>query len=245
MPSTNILRNGTVVVPLAGDSMRFQHVARVPKYLLSIKGRLMIEWALDNINVEPEQLVFVLRNDHQEEFDVKNIFQKLFGKSIQTVLVNRTDGAAQTVLCSKALINNSNPLVIRDGDCIIDAPIGMTEGISGQITYYSPARESIEAQSNKSYVSFDSKGNVLKIREKQIISKHAICGMYVFRNGDSFIRLAEEAIRDKRKSKGEYYIAPLFQRMMDIGENVIAVPARKVIDLGSPENVSRFETYGE
>ena len=69
--------------------------------------------------------------------------------------------------------------------------------------------------------------------------------MYVFRNGDSFIRLAEEAIRDKRKSKGEYYIAPLFQRMMDIGENVIAVPARKVIDLGSPENVSRFETYGE
>ena len=245
MSNANLLKRGVIVVPLAGDSSRFQHVSHLPKYLLRIKGRLMIEWALDHVDVEPEQLVFVLRHDHQHEFDVEKIFRGVFGPSIQTVMVNPTEGAAQTVLRSKSLINNSNPLVIRDGDCIIDAAIRIRDGIAGQITYYSPDEESLEDRQTKSYVSFDSAGKALEIREKEIISNHAICGMYVFSRGSDFVHLAEEAVRDGRKSKGEYYIAPLLQRMIDGGEKVIAVPAHKVIDLGSPHNVKRFEEHGK
>lgn len=245
MQNINILENGLVVVPLAGNSSRFQHVSDAPKYLLQIKGKLMIEWALDNIGAEPEQLIFIIRHDHQQEFGVTKILQGLFGNSIHTIVVNSTEGAAQTVLCSKLLINNSKPLVIRDGDCIIDAPIGITDDIAGQVTYYSPRGESLTDRRNKSYVSFDSTGKVINIREKQIISNHAICGMYVFSKGASFVRLAEKAVRHQQKSKGEYYIAPLLQRMVELGEDVIAIPARKVIDLGSPENVRKFEESSE
>ena len=239
-----MLMQPNVVIPLAGDSRRFQQISSMPKYLMKIKGRRMIEWATDHIEVPPEQLIFVPRYDHQQAYDVKGVLQSIFGTTIRMVMVEPTGGPAQTVLACQELIDNDAPLVIRDCDCIINAPVVIEEGIDGQATYYSPASEPLEAQLAKSYVSIGDDGMAKEIREKEVISEHALCGMYVFRKGSDFVRLATEAVNRGRKISGEYYIAPLLQGMIETGKKVIAVQAQMVIDLGTPKNVERFEaTY--
>jgi NDP-sugar pyrophosphorylase family protein len=234
-----------IVIPLAGDSMRFQQISKVPKYLMEIKGRRMIEWATDYIDAASERLIFVPRYDHQKEYDVKAVLKDIFGSAIQIVMVEPTGGPAQTVLACRDLIDNDTPLVIRDCDCIINAPIKLDEGVDGQVTYYSPASEPMEAQLAKSYVSIGHDGMAKAIREKEVISEHALCGMYVFGKGSDFVKTASEAVSESQKVSGEYYVAPLLDKLIEDGKKIIAVQAQVVIDLGTPKNVERFESSYE
>ena len=86
-----------------------------PKFLVDIAGKPMIQWVVENINVEGKY-IFILKKSDFEKYNLKYMFQLLV-KDFEIILLNEeTDGAARTVLKAKNLINNEYPLAIVNGD---------------------------------------------------------------------------------------------------------------------------------
>jgi hypothetical protein len=82
------------------------------------------------------------------------------------------------------------------------------------------------------------------VREKKRTSPHATIGLYYF---SSFYRYADLYARHyadrANMEKGEAYVAPMYNRLIDDGGEVFIhdVPLDAVIPLGVPDDVKRFE----
>jgi dTDP-glucose pyrophosphorylase len=91
-----------------------------------------------------------------------------------------------------------------------------------------------------SFALTDQQGKVLRVAEKQRISTYAGTGMYHFTNGRHFVRHSEQMIRDKATTKGEYYIMPVYQRMIENGEYITISKATAMWDLGTPDALNKY-----
>ena len=78
---------------------------------------------------------------------------------------------------------------------------------------------------------------VIKTAEKERISEYCSTGVYYFKRSIDYIQAFENALKYKQKSKNEYYVAPLYNYLIDSGLN-IQIVKRKFTDFrfcGTPE----------
>src|SRR3989304_8164453 len=106
-----------IIVPMAGKGSRFQAVSdqnpeyKKPKPLIMVKGKPMIEWAMESLpflnlpkrlaqtdfKVETKDIVFISRQDQQEEYKIVDLLKQVFGEDIKVVLIPKvTRGAVET-----------------------------------------------------------------------------------------------------------------------------------------------------
>ena len=130
-----------------------------------------------------------------------------------------TEGASCTVLCA-TLINSPEPLMIANSDQYIDCSIDQylekmdSEDLDALIM-------TMKADDPKwSFVGFDTEGRVEKVVEKRVVSDEATVGIYNFRSGSDFVNLAEEMIADDERVNGEFYVAPVYNRLIVKGKNI-------------------------
>jgi len=91
-----------------------------------------------------------------------------------------------------------------------------------------------------SFALTDTQGKVLRVAEKQRISSYAGTGMYHFTNGRHFVRHSEQMIRNNETTRGEYYVMPLYQRMIDNGEYITISKATALWDMGTPDALNKY-----
>jgi dTDP-glucose pyrophosphorylase len=84
-----------------------------------------------------------------------------------------------------------------------------------------------------SFAQINQNGKVIRTAEKERISSFASVGLYHFRSGKQFLDLLESGTM----TKGENYIAPLYNNLITFGEVVspIFISRQDFIDLGTPE----------
>jgi dTDP-glucose pyrophosphorylase len=88
-------------------------------------------------------------------------------------------------------------------------------------------------QTRWSFVRMDNMGRVLQTAEKQLISNNASSGLYWFKKAETFLRIASL----KLKSKGECYIAPLYNQMIKEGACLMAKPLKRFYCYGTPDDL--------
>ena len=231
-----------IVMPIAGLGSRFTKVGiHTPKPLIKIFGKEMAKWAAESIPfVKPEEFIFILRQEHVDQYKLDQQMKTLF-PGCKTITINYvTEGAACTVLLAKEFINNDEPLIVTDCDhffvnqkynSIVQNP---PEGLKGLIPVF-------EAEGEKwSFTKMNEENVVSQVAEKQRISPHANIGAYYFRHGHDFVWAAENMIANNERVNGEFYVAPVYQQLLNRGDRIMAMVSDEVWGLGTPQDVELF-----
>jgi len=179
----------------------------LPKPLNYINGKHMIEYTIENI---PSSEIYIIYNIFLDKYNFKEIIiNKFKDKNIFFSCIDYlTRGAVETAYIG---IKNFNNVLSNDNIVFIDndnlhsfSNISMSfenDFIGYSINY---------VNTNYSFISIGENNNVVDIAEKRKISDNYCCGLYGFKNVDSFLESAKEMLYTNSKTKNEFYFSQLY-----------------------------------
>lgn len=245
-----------IVIPMAGLSRRFFEAGyEVPKYMLPAKGQSLFYHSVASFRnyFESEHFVFAYRDVYGTGDFIKAELEKLGVSPDRVTLVDiahETRGQADTV----ALAIQGSGL---DAAAQQDLTIFNIDTIRANYTrplevVRGPAEGYIEVlRAPGEHWSFVdgpfyswSAGIAETIREKERISDLCSTGLYWFRTVGGFLEAFEkEAARPPSEwPKGELYVAPLYQQLVDAGRRIDfhVIGESDVAFSGTPDEFERF-----
>jgi len=249
-----------IIVPMAGRGSRFAAVAdtnpayQKPKPLIDVMGKPMVKWAVDSLrtlDVSPKNLAFICLREHENKYELTAELKKIFGEEVTVILIPEvTRGAVETVLVAKSFINPDEGMIISDSDHYFDATeLGKViktkaNDVAGIIPVFRPP----DNDPKWSFTLFDKNQYALGVGEKDAAlaaqGAHANIGAYYFSKGKYFLEVAEASIKANEtfgpEGKREFFVAPLYQKMLDNGLRVKAAIIPEVWGLGTPSDLEHF-----
>jgi len=232
-----------IVIPMAGLGSRFpRDKYYFPKPLIDVNGKPMIVRAIESLDIDA-QWYFLLREDDFLTITKEVILKKLPTAKFLSVS-ETTEGPACSVLLFKEFINNDDELITANCDQIMEwnsrmffHNVRLYDG--AVVTYYSDTDKN-------SYARIDSKGLVVEMREKEVISNISLNGIHYWKKGSYFVDSAEAMIAaNDRAPNGEFYIAPSYNYMIAQGQQVgiYHIPNEQHHAVGVPVDLERFIRY--
>ncbi len=233
-----------IVIPMAGRGSRFADAGYdVPKPLIKIHNKSLIECVTENIRPKvPHRFIYLCLDEHLKTYPVEKSLRQM-EPDCEIITVDKvTEGAACTVLLAEKLIDNSDPLMIANSD----------QYVAVDINEYVDSMDSdglimtMWADHPKwSYAKCDEDGFVTEVREKEVISNQATVGIYNYAHGADFVRYAKSMIEKDIRVNGEFYVAPVYNEMIEDGKKIKCFDIGSVEDgmygLGTPEDLDIFK----
>lgn len=240
-----------ILIPCAGRGSRFVQAGyNVPKPLIDIKGKPMIEWVLDSVKLRNVncQFIFLVLKEHNQLNNIETVLKFLVPNCIIIEVDKVTEGAACTSLLAKDLINNETPLIICNSDQYFEfdkEKFRIQAELSETLKTISSPKDGIiftfKADHSKwSYAKVNEKNEVLEVAEKKVISEHATVGCYWYAHGNDYVKYAEQMISKNIKTNGEFYICPVYNEFIQDHKLVTIFPISRMVGLGTPEDVENF-----
>jgi RpiB/LacA/LacB family sugar-phosphate isomerase len=224
-----------ILVPMAGLGSRFiKEGFKVPKQLINIKDKHLIDISLDCLDYEGCNLIFVVRDETVYNYHMDDLLRKKFGDDIKVVVLDKlTDGSVCSCLYAEEYIDNDAPLIIHTLD-IEFRPVfnphimNDLDGDGLLLTFKSNS-------ANYSYAKVNENGFVTETAEKKAISNDACVGIYGFKKGSDFCKYAREMIERDLRTKNEFYISPLYNLLIEDGKKIRTEPVDKMHVFGTPD----------
>jgi dTDP-glucose pyrophosphorylase len=239
-----------IVIPMAGAGSRYAREGYLePKPLIPVHGAPMIQVVINNLRPSCEhRFIFVCRQAHVDEYGLAAKLNSWApGCKIATVQ-ELTDGAACTVLAAKPYIHSENPLMIANSDQFVNVNINayLKQMIDCK---YDGLIMTMKADDPKwSFVGLDMNHLVTRVAEKQVISNEATVGIYNFQKGADFVNHAEDMIEANERVNGEFYVAPVYNRLIAGNKRVgiynIGSEGNGMYGLGIPSDLKLFLASG-
>ena len=230
-----------ILIPMAGLGSRFiKEGFKVPKQIINIKDKHLIDISLDCLDYKDCNLIFVLRDEHVYNHHMDELLKKKFGDDITIVVLDQlTDGSVCSCLFAEEYIDNDAPLVIHTLDIefrpVFNPHVMETLDADGLILTFKS--NSI----NYSYAQLDGNGIVTKTAEKKAISPNACVGIYGFKKGSDFCKYAKEMIDKNLRTKNEFYISPLYNLLIDDGKKIVTDSVEKMHIFGTPDEYNFYK----
>ena len=229
-----------VLIPMAGAGSRFEKAGYTfPKPLIDVRGKPMIQWVVDNLNVEAKY-IFIVQKSHFEKYNLKETLNN-FCPNNEIVQVNGiTEGAACTTLLAKTFIDKDEPLIIANSDQFVEwnneefIYTSTTGDLDGNILTFKSTHP------KWSYVKLNDSGYVTEVAEKRPISDVATVGIYYWRRGSDYVKYAEQMIRKNIRVNNEFYVCPVFNEAIEDGKRIRTFNIEKMWGLGTPEDLEYF-----
>lgn len=235
-----------IVIPMAGAGSRFAVAGYLqPKPLIPIHGIPMIRLVIENLKPKcTHRFIFICQQAHIDAHDLKPKLRAWTPGCEIVVLNGLTEGAACTVLSARHLIDSDEPLMIANSDQYIDVSID-------EYLYTLQSRElcglimTMTANNPKwSFVGLDNQSLVTTVVEKEVISDEATVGVYNFTRGSDFVYAADRMISKGLRVNNEYYVAPVFNQLIEKGEKIgiynVGKEAAGMYGLGTPADMQFF-----
>jgi dTDP-glucose pyrophosphorylase len=239
-----------ILVLMSGSSQAFKDAGYAyPKNLVEIGGRPLVQRVLDHLKpleALNARFICVLRHDENRQHHTGQVIQLIQPTAQVIELKGDTSGAACSALLAVDIINNDLPLLIVNGDQLlqdIDLPAVIGDFQSRKLDGGLVAFEDIHPR--WSFVKCDASGQVIETAEKRPISNLATAGFYYFSRGSDFVLAATEMIKKDAQVGGVFYICPsyneLILRQRRIG--VHRIPRKSYRSLASPADVHAYESH--
>jgi dTDP-glucose pyrophosphorylase len=232
------------VITMAGEGSRFVNAGyALPKMLIEAKGKTLLQWSIDSLPLELcTNLICVVLQKHITEFGLDKVIQELYKTKVPKItivpLLEVTGGQAETVLKAKAAIDISKDLLVYNIDtAFVSTSIksklldSSNHGVMGAF---------IGSGNKYSYAKLNNNAVVVETAEKIEISNNALNGMYHFRDTKRILEIIEESVSKKVKFNNEYYIAPLYNKLIQEGQQFVIDIAQHTYILGTPEELNNF-----
>lgn len=229
-----------VLIPMAGAGSRFEKAGYTfPKPLIDVRGKPMIQWVVDNLNVEAKY-IFIVQQSHFEKYNLKETLSN-FCPNNEIVQINGiTEGAACTTLLAKQYIDRDEPLIIANSDQFV-------EWESDEFIYSCSASDldanilTFNSTHPKwSYVKLNELGCVTEVAEKKPISDIATVGIYYWKKGSDYVKYTEQMIDKNIRVNNEFYVCPVFNEAIQDNKKVRTYNIDKMWGLGTPEDLEHF-----
>src|SRR5262245_41144512 len=216
-----------VIIPLAGKGTRVRpHSHLVPKPLLKVAGRPVMDWVMDRVSGLPvSELIFI--TGHLKE-QVEAYATGRYGFPCRFIEQTVQDGTAGAVNLARPFVRE--PVLIIFVDTVFEADLGLITRTDADGIIW--AKE-VEDYQRFGVVVTDSAGYMVKIVEKprDPISRLANIGLYYIRAVDALWQGIDHTLASP-PNQGEYYLTDAFQWMIDRGNKILTAEVGGWYDCG-------------
>lgn len=232
-----------LIIPMAGRGSRYANVGyTTPKPLIEINGKPMLYHAFQSVKDVPyEKVIFIALKEHEQTYGVSKLIKEQIVTDFELILLDDvTEGQLCTVLTASHYFQPNQSILIAASDSYIESNIAeevKNTNADGLISVINLPGE------QWSFAKTDETGRVIEVAEKTRISDYASTGIYYFRDAKHFEQYAQQLIQQKETTKGEYYIMPLYNKLIAKGAQIELSHTKAMWDMGTPEAKLKFETY--
>ena len=231
---------------MAGAGSRFKEAGySFPKPLISIRGKPMIQWVLESLNLPYANYTFVVNPEHRKQYALDDMLHQLV---YQLRIVEQRPpllGAADAVLQATRLLPSDDELLIVNSDQWIRWEPGRTieefhntVADGGILTFPSVHPKWSFAKPSEGYDSW----SVTAVAEKVPISGMATAGLYWFKTVETYVDGVLAMMADPTKMlRGEYYVCPVYNELIANNQRVVHRPVEVMYGLGTPEDLEEFK----
>lgn len=228
-----------VVIPMAGAGSRFERAGYTfPKPLIEVAGKPMIQTVVENLGLDAH-FVFICQRAHVERYNLRQMLHLIAPGCDVLETDGVTEGAACTVLLASDLIDNDTPLLIANADQVMEWDptdfywwTANTDADGAILTH--------TATHPKWSFARTVGDQVVEVAEKRPISDQATCGVYWWRRGARFVTCAESMIQADVRTNGEFYVAPVYNQAIAMGDKILTWPVDAMWGLGTPEDLRTY-----
>lgn len=234
------------LIPIASkDDLFPKDEFHFPKPLIEIDGMPMIALVVNNIRRRDPSasFIFVILKQDAVEYSLDSILMLLAGPDTSVIqLAHPTMGAVCSALMAVDHIVEGEPLIICNGDQIIDADLGAiaweftSSGVeAGVVTFKS-------VHPRWSYIREDEAGIVVETAEKRVLSRKAIAGYYYFKTGSLFVEATKRYLLKADSLGGRYYLSPVLNEVVLEGGKVsqYEIESEAYISFYSPQRIEFY-----
>jgi dTDP-glucose pyrophosphorylase len=237
-----------IIVMLAGDQKRSLFKGqKYHKLLQSINGKTIIERVVESLKsilIPENNIIFVINQDDCDQYYLDNIIKLICPESNIVLLQGATKGAALTSLMAIEYIDEDIPLVLINGDQIID--IKEQDVVDFFVDHNVDAGTIVfnSVHPRWSYVRTDESGFIYEASEKKPISDLATAGFYFYKKASDYIRCSKRMIYKGAHVGGSYYVCPVFNEMILEQKNIFSfhIDAKQYHSFMSSENIEEFNS---
>ncbi len=224
------------VIPMVGKSSRFFKEGYVlPKYQLPLYGASVFANVIESFQhyFESESFLFLCRTDYQAQDFIRTELLRIGVRNFSILPFEcETRGQAETVYQGIQDVPSGEEIYIFNIDTIrpgFRKPSFIAE-CDGYLEVFRAEGE------HWSFVVAGDHNNVLRTTEKNRVSDLCSDGLYYFKHKSDFDTLFEAAERENDAVKGEYYVAPLYNRLITAGKTIKyqLIEADEVVLCGTP-----------
>jgi NDP-sugar pyrophosphorylase family protein len=231
---------------MAGEGKRFADFGyTVPKPLIRIHGKTMIERAVEGLGIDG-RYTFVVRQyeepEHRRELD--DILCSVVNKPNIVYVDYLTEGPVCSCLLAEELINYDDELIIADCDLIMCwDPDRFLEAVRLRKCDAAVVTYNIKSMKN-SYVKLNEHGYAVQFAEKQIISEHSLNGIHYWKHGSDFVNASKQLINQNIRVNNEFYISMTHNELIKMDKKIIAIGIKNEAHhaVGTPEDLVKFIT---
>jgi capsule biosynthesis phosphatase len=207
----------------------------LPKPLNYINGKHMIEYTIENI---PTQEIYIIYNIFLDKYNFKEIIINKFKqhKFHFSCVDYLTRGAVETAYIGMNNFHNllsDNNIVFIDNDNLHSFS-NFSVSFDNDFIGYS---NNYDNNKNYSFITIGEKRNIIDIAEKQKISDNYCCGLYGFKNAESFLTSAKIMLYTNNKTKNEFYFSQLYKFKLTQGEIILPIFVENTKHLGTYDEI--------
>lgn len=232
-----------VLIVMAGPSAAFKEAGYIyPKGLIELDGSPIVRLVVENyasLQKLGARFIFALRMEDARKYRLGAVIRLLMPEAKIIEVERDTSGGACTALLAVEYIDNDEPLVIANGDQLIQEDLGAIVNNFVQSDFDGGIVTFDAVHPRWSYVRIDDKGYVTETSEKNPISRHATAGFYYFKRGRDFVAAAKELILKDAQVDGVFYVCPCYNEMILKGARigVHEISSKSYLSLANPQSV--------
>jgi len=231
-----------IILPMAGFGTRLRpHTWDVPKPLVPLAGKTMIDHVLDRLMVlEPEEIICIVGYLGEQ---IERYLRAHYDVPFRFVQQPEMRGQAHAIGLTQGLVEGD--VLVMFADTIFEADFGplrtlTAQGIDGAIyvkEIADPRRFGIAV--------LDGEGFAAQLVEKpeHPVSNLALVGIYYFADIAPLYSAIDALVASGKTLKGEYFLADAVQLMIDGGQRLITLPIPVWEDCGKPEEMLQTNRY--
>jgi len=234
-----------ILIPLAGTNQFFsENEYPYPKPLIEINDKTMIEHVISNFDSikKDKQFIFIVNNEDCKKYHLDNVLNLLTYNTCKIIKINKeTKGAVCSAMMAIEYINNDTPLIIANADQLFND--NLEDLISDFYDYDGGVISFDSIHPRWSYARLDEGNYIVETAEKRPLSKHAIAGLFYFKEGKDFISSAMNMIKKDVNINGLYYISPTLNEMVLQNKKLIIkkIDNDKYHTFYTPQKIQEYE----
>lgn len=222
-----------IIVPMAGRGSRLRpHTLTLPKPLVPIAGKPIVEWLVEDIvamsGSQVAEIGFVVGDFGRETEERLLAVAQRLGARGHIFYQDQPLGTAHAILCAQPLLQG--PVVVAFADTLFRADFQIDAEVDGVLFV-----QEVENPQAFGVVVTDPEGAIVDYVEKpaQPVSNRAMIGIYAFREGERLGRALQRLIDEDIRHGGEYQLPDALRDLTQSGARFVPGTVSEWLDFGN------------